>query len=230
MRHLFHALLVIATSAAFAADDEKPKPDDKKEPNPVAALISKEDTYENNLVGKLLIPFDAKLLTALAKDPDEKPGKLGELILQAGVEKNKEFRYLLGDDRLRKNMDVRRALLAYDYNVNGNKKSLEELLEIFLKEAKAAKSWDLAALSALGSIDEWDLTKTALTTYRLSADGTGGAGRYSFWLRRRYYYPDNKAFPADYQEFAKEIKRLQIKTANAPPDSSSDSSRGLPKK
>lgn len=211
MKNIVRAFTLWAVAAAIAVGADQPE----TKANPVEALLRKEGSYEYNLVGKrLLRSFDAELLTHLAKHPEENEKfdyQLVDIILRAAVEKNAKFQYLLKNEKLRK--DYEAALLAYDYNLTGNHQALETLLARFRKEAKERRSWELAILGSLSAVNEWKLIKDALGSVALSADGAGGDGRYAFWLRRRYFFPDNKSFPADYQTFCKEIDELQGKTA-----------------
>jgi hypothetical protein len=45
----------------------------------------------------------------------------------------------------------------------------------------------------------------------MSADGAGGDERYGFWLKRRYFFPDSKDFPNNYQAFCRDLAQLQAK-------------------
>ncbi len=120
-------------------------------------------------------------------------------------------------------------LLAYDYNVNGNKKALETLLDRLREAMEEKRGWSMEHLYALAAINEWDLCKQALGSQVLSADGAGGDERYGFWLTRRYFFPANPAFPDSYADFCKEMEQLQSETykarqdANGKPAGSPDS-------
>ena len=217
MKTLFIHLLSAAvfTSLAAAAEGDPAKQD-------LAALLGKKGSYEYNLVGKrLLRPIDDALLKRLAAQPEETGEHdyiLSAWLLRIAAEGDLKYLWLLDSKALRNGGEAEDILLAYDYNVNGNKEALRTLLDRLQKAMKENPSWDVPHLYALAAINEWDLCKQALASQALSADGAGGDERYGFWLNRRYFFPDNPAFPADHAEFCKEMAQLQAETYKARQD------------
>ena len=202
MNAIQQILLAGIASCAFAAADV-PKPDNAHDQS--LAKMREKGTYESNLVGHLLKPFDSQLLIQLASNPEaDTEEKLATLILRAGAEKNARFQYLLEQKELRKRPGIDLALFAFDYSVNGNQKALESILSRHVNGA-GQRSWDSETVMVLAYVNEWNLTKKALGSHVLSADGAGGDARYAFWLTRRYFFPANNQFPDDYQGFIKEI-------------------------
>ena len=183
-----------------------PTPADLKKEHGIPKIWEKE-TYEANLLGDVQKPFNPDALVELAKYPErDSGGELGDHILRAAAEKDARFRYLLEQENLREDPDLELVLSAYDYAVNGKQKSLEKILA---RHRKVPGSWDSDTVWVLGYIDEWNLTKKALGSRVLSADGAGGDARYAFWLRRRYFYPHNPRVPDNYEKFCREISDLQ---------------------
>lgn len=202
---------------AFADSEEvKPKPS-------AAEQLKVVGSYEYNFAGKRLTrSIDPVLLKRLSEHPEEDSefdNILSVWILKAGVEKREEFKYLLEIEALRKIPRIQFALLAYDYNINGNQKSLAKLLEslqveVVNKEGWGAGSWaGLPSFNGLEGVNEWKLTKQILGSVKLSTDGSAGDERYGFWLTRRYFFPNDKEFPANYDNFCKEMDKLQSKSA-----------------
>lgn len=184
-----------------------PTPADLKKEHRIPEIWENE-TYEANLLGDVQKPYNPDSLLELAKYPErDSGGNLGDHILRAAAEKDTRFRYLLEQENLREDPDLELVLSAYDYAVNGKQKSLEKILA---RHRKLAGSWDSDTVWVLGYIDEWNLTKKALGSRVLSADGAGGDARYAFWLRRRYFYPNNPQFPHDYEKFCREIREQQL--------------------
>ena len=104
----------------------------------IEAMLSKKGSYEYNLAGRrILRPIDDALLRRLVANPDETREHdfiLSTWLLRIAAEGDKNYLYLLDSDELRKGGNPAREeildiLFAYDYNVNGNKKALEALLE-----------------------------------------------------------------------------------------------------
>lgn len=185
-----------------------PTPADSKKEHSVSK-ISVKGSYEAKLLGDDLEPFNPDELVELAKHPkSDSEGRLGRLILRAGAEKDTRFRYLLDQENLRENPELELELSAYDYSVNGNQKALEKILALHTK-ATSGRSWDSETVWVLGYMDEWNLTKKALGSWVLSADGAGGDSRYAFWLRRRHFYPHNPQFPDHYEKFLRETSEQQ---------------------
>ncbi len=177
----------------------RPKPKTARE-NPINQIFF-EDTYENNLVGDLVEPFDGKELRELADQPKGKRDdrRLADLILRATGKKDASFRDLIARDDLRGARHVDIALDAYDYAVTGNIKAIERIIVKHEENVEKGKgSWDSDAVWALGYVDEWDLTLKALQAHPLSGDGSSGPSRYAFWLRRRFLFPRLPDFPKEY--------------------------------
>ncbi len=164
-------------------------------------------TYENNLVGDLLEPWDPAELTRLAanlrKDGDD-DRRMAELILRAAADGDSRFRYLLKKPRPAAGSELYLPLEAYDYAVNGNEKALDRILAEHFDEVKHGRSGDSPAVWVLGYVNEWDRVKKAFKTHTPSGDGAGGDAQYAFWLKRRYLYPNNPDFPKDRRQFPKE--------------------------
>ncbi len=206
MKTIHLVLCAIVSSCTFVAADEL-KPD--KARDQVLAKMREKGSYESNLVGDLLKPFDQQALVQMAAHPDtDTGGQLVRLILRAGAEKNAKFQYLLGQKELRKAPEIDLAILAYDYSVNGNQEALESILSRHANEA-SPKSWDSGTVMVLAYVDEWNLSKKALESHVLSGDGAGEDSQYAFWLTRRYLFPSNKQFPDDYNKFTTEIREQQ---------------------
>lgn len=168
----------------------------------VIAKMREKDSYESNLVGDLLKPFDQQALVQMAAHPEtDTGGQFVRLILRAGAAKDAKFQYLLAQKKLRKDPEVDLALLAYDYSVNGNQKALESILSRHSNEA-SPRSWESATVMVLAYVDEWDLSKKALGSHFLSGDGAGADSKYAFWLTRIYLFPSNRQFPDDYKKFS----------------------------
>lgn len=192
----------------------------------IEAMLRKEGSYEYNLVGKrLLRPIDDALLKRLVAHPEETGEHdfaLSAWLLRIAAEADRRYLWLLDSEELRKGGNPGREeiidiLLAFDYNVNGNKKALETLLERVRKSIKENQSWCFARTSALAAVNEWDLCRKALGSGRMSADGAGGDERYGLWLQRRYFFPDNKEFPDNHQTFCRDLEQLQAKAEQAAP-------------
>jgi hypothetical protein len=196
---------MISSCTFVAVDDIKPN----KARDQVIAKMREKGSYESNLVGDLLKPFDQQALVQMAADPEaDTGGQFVDLILRAAAEKDAKFQYLLGKKGFRKDPTVDLALLAYDYSVNGNQKALESILSRHINEA-APRIWDSNTVMVLAYVNEWDLVKKALESHVLSADGSGGDARYAFWLTRIYLFPSNKQFPDNYGKFSTEIEEQQ---------------------
>jgi hypothetical protein len=178
-------------------------------------MLSKKGSYEYLLVGRrLLRPIDDALLKRLAANPDESSEHdyvLSSWLLRIAANSNQQYLWLLKSKELRKEGGYDDILLAYDYNVNGDNKAFETLLERVRKSIEEAKepSWGSAQYHALAAIDEWDLCRKALGSRYMSADGAGDDERHGFWLTRRYFFPDNKDFPKDYLAFCRDLEQLQ---------------------
>lgn len=177
--------------------------------------IRVDGTYESNLVGDMLLPFDPEELKQLAAQPGRDQRRLTELILRAAAEKDGSFGDLPGREELRGDPAVETALLIYDYAVNGNGGALQKVLQRHDEAADGnRRSWDTNEIWALSYIGEWELTRQALASRLLSGDGTGGDARYAFWLRRRFLFPQDKSFPDTYEAFQEEI--IAAQKANDP--------------
>lgn len=212
MKMIHLVLCSIVFSCAFvAADDVK----SDKARDQVLAKMRERGSYESNLAGDLLKPFDQEALVQMAANPEmDTEGELVRLILRAGAGKDAKFQYLLGQKKLRKSPEVDLALLAYDYSVNGNQKALETILSRHVNEADP-RTWDSGTVMVLGYVDEWDLTRNALESHVLSGDGAGGDSQYLFWLTRIYLFPSSKQFPDDYKKFTTEIREQQERAKQA---------------
>lgn len=172
----------------------------------VLAKVRQKGSYESNLVGDLLKPFEPDSLVRLAEHPESgEAGQLVRLILRAGVEKDVRFQYLLAKKELRKNAEVDLALLAFDYSVNGNQSALKTILSRHVDRA-SPRSWESSTVLVLGYVDEWNLTKKAFESRPMSADGAGGDAQYAFWLRRRLLFPSNHQIPDNFQEFSNSVR------------------------
>ena len=159
--------------------------------------------------GDVQEPFNPDELVELAKHPkNDSDGRLGRLILRAAAEKDARFRYLLEQENLSEDPELELVLSAYDYAVNGKQKALEKIL---VRHRRLAGNWDSDTVWVLSYVDEWNLTEKALGSRILSADGAGGDSRYAFWLKRRYFYPNNPQFPDNYDKFCREISDLHHK-------------------
>ena len=187
-------------------------------------MLRKKGDYEYNLVGKrLLRPIDDALLKRLLEHPEENDQHdyvLHSWLTRIAAESDRKYLWILEQEKRRYNGDPERKwiankLLAYDYNVNGNQQAFETLLAQIRKEAQAkdslcAGNWlAVESLQALSAINEWRSCRDALGSTPLSADGAGGDALYGFWLTRRYFFPDNKEFPDDFEVFLRELEELQ---------------------
>lgn len=199
MKAIHLVLCAIVSSCTFVpVEDIK----SNKVRDQVIANMREKDTYESNLVGDLLKPFDQQALVQMAANPEaDTGGQFVDLILRAAAEKDAKFQYLLGKKELRKDPTVDLALLAYDYSVNGNQKALESILMRHVN-APPPRGWDSNTVMVLAYVNEWNLVKKVLGTSELSADGSGGDAHYAFWLTRIYLFPSNRQFPDDYKKFS----------------------------
>ncbi len=217
MKTTFSLLILSALAVQFPIGAEE---SDKR--MELHAMLSKKGTYEYNLVGRrLLRPIDDVLLKRLAASPDESSEHdyaLSPWLLRIAAESNQKYLWLLESKDLRNGGEPDDILLAYDYNINRNKKALEALLGRVRKSIEDGHSWGSARTSALAAIDEWDLCRQALGSGTMSADGAGGDERYGFWLTRRYFFPESKAFPKDYKAFCRDLEDLQSKAESGPRD------------
>lgn len=219
MKSLIIPLILAALVSGMASSAEgNPSKQD------IEAMLGKKGSYEYNLVGKrLLRPIDEALLKRLMEDPEGNEKEdyiLSTWLLRITAEGDRKYLWLLDRKGPQKEGEPDDILLAYDYNVNGNKKALETLLDRLRKAMAEKRSWSMEHLYALAAINEWDLCKQALGSQVLSADGAGGDERYGLWLTRRYFFPDNPAFPANYADFCKEMEQLQLETYKARQDGS----------
>jgi hypothetical protein len=210
-------LAVLISGIASAAEGNPSKQD-------IGAMLEKEGSYEHNLVGRrLLRPIDETLLKRLVEQPEETGNHgyiLSTWLLRIAAEGDRKYLWLLDRKALRNGGETDDILLAYDYNVNGNKKALETLLDRLRKAMAENRSWGVPHLYALAAINEWDLCKQALGSQAISADGAGGDERYGFWLKRRYFFPESPEFPDNYADFCKEMEHVQLETYNARQDAS----------
>lgn len=181
----------------------------------IEAMLGKKDSYEYRLVGKrLLRPIDDALLKRLVEHPEETGEHdyaLSTWLLRIAAEGDRKYLWLLDSKELQKGGDRAKEeiidiLLAYDYNVNGNKKALDTLLDRVRKAMDQGDGW--GATFALGAVNEWNLCKQALGGFG-GGDGAGGDERYGFWLTRRYFFRDNKEFPTDYRTFCRDQRQPQ---------------------
>lgn len=181
----------------------------------IKGMFSKEGSYEYNLVGRrLLHPIDEALLKRLVSHPEETSEHdyvLSSWLVRIAAEGDRKYLWLLDSKELRKGGETADLLLAYDYNVNGNRKALDTLLKRLRKVMKEQRTWGVPHLFALAAVNEWGLCRQALGSHGLSADGAGGDERYGFWLKRRYFFPNNKKFPDDYEAFCRDLEQLQAK-------------------
>ena len=200
-------LFTILTSCTSVVA-EAPKPDGPTD-QILLAMIKKKGSWESNLVGDLLKPFDHRTLVRMASQhPNIDERELADLILRAAAEKDVRFRYLLDQKELRKDINVDLALHALDYSVNGNQKALEAILSRHV-DAVDQESWESLTVLVLAYVDEWNLVKKAIESRRLSADGAGSDAQYAFWLRRRYLFPSNKQFPDSFETFSSGVMEQQ---------------------
>lgn len=189
-------------------------------PVDVVAMMSVEKSYEHNLVGKrLLRPIDDELLKRLMAQPEESENHdniLSTWLLRIAAEADRKYLWLLEDEAIQAGGspakdEIRDILLIYDYNVNGRQKSLETVLERLREAMKEEESWSVQHLYALSAVNEWNLCRQALGSHPLLCDGSGGDERYGFWIKRRFFFPDNEQFPDDYEAFCRDLEELQAK-------------------
>lgn len=204
----FGILTAFVAGSVFGGEENPTKQE-------LEAMLGKKGSYEYNLVGKrLLRPIDEALLKRLVVNPEESGEHdyiLSSWLLRIAADGDRKYLWLLDCKELHKNGEPGDLLLAYDYKVNGNQKSLETLLGRLGKAMKEQQSWNVPHLYALAAINEWDRCRQALGSQGLSADGAGGDERYGFWLKRRYLFPDNKNFPDNYETFCRDLQQLQAK-------------------
>lgn len=167
--------------------------------------IRVKGTWEYNLVGDLAEPFDKEKLLRLIDDPNRDERELKNHILRAAAEKDASFRLLLDREDLRTQPDIQLCILAYDYQVNGNPAALEQILTSFDRHIAEGGGTDSMQLKVLSFIEEWDITRDRISSYRLSGDGAGGDVLHAFWLRRRFLYPHHPDFPKDEKVFRQQI-------------------------
>jgi hypothetical protein len=74
---------------------------------------------------------------------------LSAWLLRIAAEGDRRYLWLLDSKELRNGGEADDILLAYDYNVNGNKKALQTLLDRFRKAMKEKPSWSVPQLGAL---------------------------------------------------------------------------------
>lgn len=184
----------------------------------IEAMLRKKDSYAYNLVGeRLLRPIDDALLKRLLEHPEENDQHdyvLHSWLTRIAAESDRKYLWILEQEKRRYSGDPERKwianiLLAYDYNVNGNQQAFETLLAQIRKEAHKDEwaVWEL--FQALSAINEWNRCKDVFVIANPITDGAGGDEMYAFWLKRRYFFPDNKDFPDDFQVFLRELEELQ---------------------
>ncbi len=134
------------------------------------------------------IPFQPEELRQHAANPQSEADfrRLAWLILRAGAEKDAGFRYLLDNKELRKDEKVNLALIAYDYSVNGNQKSLDDLLVRLAREKTRS---DSSVAATLAFVDEWDQVPKAMDAHFVGADGSGGDLKGFCMAWRAYLFP-----------------------------------------
>ena len=205
-------LASLVASSLFGGEDNPTKQE-------IEAMLRKKESYEYNLVGeKLLRPLDEALLKRIvATPPDLEFGKhdsnlLRYWLLRIAAEGDRKYLWLLDSKRLQKDDMSNHLLLAYDCNANGNQKALQTLLDRARKVMRDHGTWHGGpCLFALAAVNEWEQCRQELASHDLSADGAGDDERYGFWLKRRYFFPDNKSFPGNYAAFCRDLEQLQTK-------------------
>lgn len=171
-----------------------------------------EGTLENFFVRDLIESFDGAELTRLAKTKNlEDNGEyeaMARLVVRAAAEKHPGFQDLLSRPELRKKPMLDMALCAYDYAVNGNRVALERM-DAFHRGAAGTDQggFDGPAAWALGYVNEWDVTKQMLEAQ--PSEGEIDDIRRAFWIKRRYFFPQNRDFPDDYDQFVREMNQAQ---------------------
>lgn len=175
---------------------------DFAEDDPVRQIWIK-DTYESNLIGHIIKPFEEKEVRELLSDKENgrDDHRLTMLILRAAGDRNRSIQDLLDREDLRNAPTHANALDAYEYALTENKEALERILARHktLVE-KGIGSWDSDEIWALAYVDEWDIILKALQADPLSGDGASGPSRYAFWLARRYLFPSHPTFPREYHK------------------------------
>lgn len=162
-------------------------------------------TYESNLIGQDLEPVDGETLNRMIDDPTRDIYDFSDLILRAAAGKDPSFRRLFDNADLRDEPRVDLAISAYDYAVNKNPDALTHILTRLAEHMGNYGSTDSDELLVLSYVNEWKLTKKTILAHPLRGDGTGGDALYSFWLKRRSFFPDDSDFPKDYEEFKDQV-------------------------
>ena len=209
-------LTSLVTSSLYGGENNPTK-------QKIEAMIREKDSPEYNLMGeKFLRPIDDGLLKLLAAHPEQSSDHdyiLTTWLTRIAAEADRKYLWLLDKKELQKD-DLSNYLLAYDYNVNGNQKALKTLLDRARKVmVEVGGTWGGGSyLCALSAVNEWDLCRQELASHSQSADGVGDSERYAFWLKRRYFFPDNKKFPDNYETFCFDLEQLQAKAEQAGAD------------
>lgn len=168
--------------------------------------IWKKGTLESNLVGYLLEPFDQEELVELVNSTNKDESRLIHLILRAGAERDSRFLYLLNRKDLRENTSINLAISIYDYSLNRNVSSLDDVIYHHIQNKVG---WDSDTVMALAYVDEWERTKKIFESHYMSQDGAGALSKDSFWLTRRYLFPHSKVFNMNFEQFSKDIDEKQ---------------------
>ncbi|MFD2304626.1 hypothetical protein, partial [Roseibacillus ishigakijimensis] len=149
---------------------------------------------ERRLIHPLLVaPLDPeKLLQAVAEHEsnDQNNDHLMWLILRAAIEKRQDYRPLLEVKKLRKTQNLRLALAAYRYNLEGREKVLDPILAQLATEEIGADTDSIVILSVL---NEWDRSVRAFRKHFIRTDGTGGEAKRTFLATRAFLYPEKYA-------------------------------------
>lgn len=102
-------------------------------------------------------------------------------------DQNPEFDEALQDSSVREDENLRPYLLAYDFQVMGDRLALDQLLEAHRDRGQG----DSDSLAALKNIDEWEETAKSLYGPNANFDGAGGEALAIFINVRQALYPEN---------------------------------------
>ena len=145
-------------------------------------------------------PFDPDLLSRLAETTTERNKFVIKLICDAAYLQDQSFQYLLDLKNLQNNKDLNLALKAYDYNVNGNVKALQYVLDRMLEDGGDSPAFVVASY-----LDEWTETPVILKKvyHNNGFDGAGHYGFYGLLKAREQLYPNQRKILKSWRDIIK---------------------------
>lgn len=133
--------------------------------------------------------FDSERMKGFAAQESWTEGeafRMADLLLHAGILKDRSFEALIEEKELRKYRCVDLALAAYDFQLNGSKEALNLILAQLATERVGA---DVDTIIVLSTLNEWDRTVRAFRKHFVFTDGTGGSCKHAFMGTRKLLYP-----------------------------------------